>query len=439
MTTAQIKLPSPKLVELFSGEARYRVAWGGRGSGKTRSLALMSAVWGYKLGMSGASGQILSAREFMNSLSDSSFEEIKQAIQAVPWLDDYYDCGDRYIKSKDGRITYTFSGLRHSLDSIKSKARILLAWVDEASAVSEEAWVKLIPTVREEGSEIWVSYNPENKDDPVEKRFRFADDPAIKKAEVNWDDNCYFPKVLEAERLRDKAHRPELYSHIWEGDYLDYKEGAYFKDQMQQVREEGRIKTLPRIDNPPCSTFWDIGNSDGIAIRVVQKVGHEYRLVDFYEEWGATYADTVRWLQSLNRVWDAHYLPHDAAHSRQGMHDNKSPQQMLEELMPRTEFIIVPRIQELDWGIQQTRDMFPTFWFEDSESVQKGIEHINLYSRKWSTNEKRWLNRPDKSEGHSEAADALRQMAQAYYGGMMDAPIDKWGSGPLKRNLQGVV
>ena len=90
---AQIELP-PKLVPIFEGKARYRAAFGGRGSGKTRSFALMTAVKGYQLGKSGVKGQILCAREFMNSLGESSLEEIKIAIQSVPWLDDYYELGE---------------------------------------------------------------------------------------------------------------------------------------------------------------------------------------------------------------------------------------------------------------------------------------------------------------------------------------------------------
>ncbi len=151
MSSVQFKLP-PKLVPVFQGEARYRGSWGGRGSGKTRSFALMTAVEGYRYGKSGISGQILCAREHLNSLDESSLEEVKSAIRSVDWLEDYYEIGERYIRSKDGNIKYVFAGLRHNLDSIKSKAKLLLCWVDEAESVSEAAWRKLVPNVREEGS-----------------------------------------------------------------------------------------------------------------------------------------------------------------------------------------------------------------------------------------------------------------------------------------------
>ena len=132
----------------------------------------MTAVWGMRWGVSGKQGQILCAREHLNSLDESSMEEVKSAIRSVDCLNSYYEIGEKYIRSRDGRITYVFSGLRRNLDSIKSKARILLCWVDEAETVTETAWQKLIPTVREDDSEIWVTWNPESKQSATHNRFR---------------------------------------------------------------------------------------------------------------------------------------------------------------------------------------------------------------------------------------------------------------------------
>ena len=132
----------------------------------------MAAVRGYMWGQEGRQGQILCAREYMNSLAESSFTEIEGAIRAYDWLENYYEIGERFIRSKDRNIEFTFSGLRRNLDSIKSKSRILLCWIDEAETVSNEAYDKLIPTVREEDSEIWISYNPESTQSATHQRFR---------------------------------------------------------------------------------------------------------------------------------------------------------------------------------------------------------------------------------------------------------------------------
>jgi len=188
----------------------------------------MSAVFGYQIGSNGGSGVILCAREFMNSLDESSMEEVKEAIRSVPWLADYYETGEKYIRSKDGRIKYVFSGLRHNLDSLKSKAKILIAWVDEADPVSDKAWIKLIPTVREDGSEIWVTWNPENEESSTKRRF--IDQPPSNSVivQLNWRDNPWFPDTLNEERLNDMKRDALLYQHIWEGECLTVTDAQIF-------------------------------------------------------------------------------------------------------------------------------------------------------------------------------------------------------------------
>ncbi|MEY0977208.1 PBSX family phage terminase large subunit [Providencia rettgeri] len=221
MTVARIEIP-PKLIPAFEGNYRYRCSHGGRGSAKTRTFALMTAIRGYMAAMNGQSGVILCAREYMNSLEESSMEEVKQAIRSVPWLNNFYELGEKYIRTKCRSVSYVFAGLRHNLDSIKSKARILIAWVDEAESVSEIAWTKLAPTVREAGSEIWVTWNPERDGSATDKRFRKNPPDNAVVVEMNYDDNPWFPSVLEDERLNDQARLDSAtYAWIWEGAYLE--------------------------------------------------------------------------------------------------------------------------------------------------------------------------------------------------------------------------
>ena len=221
MTVARIEIP-PKLIPAFEGNYRYRCSHGGRGSAKTRTFALMTAIRGYMAAMNGQSGVILCAREYMNSLEESSMEEVKQAIRSVPWLNDFYELGEKYISTKCRSVNYVFAGLRHNLDSIKSKARILIAWVDEAESVSEIAWTKLTPTVREAGSEIWVTWNPERDGSATDKRFRKNPPDNAIVVEMNYGDNPWFPSVLEEERLSDQERLDSAtYAWIWEGAYLE--------------------------------------------------------------------------------------------------------------------------------------------------------------------------------------------------------------------------
>lgn len=241
MSKARIELP-PKLIPVFSGEARYRGAYGGRGSAKTRSFALMTAVRAYMLAEAGASGVILGAREYMNSLSESSMEEIKQAIRSVPWLDAYFDIGEQYIRTKNRRVSYVFAGLRHNLDSIKSKARILIAWVDEAESVSEVAWQKLTPTVREQGSEIWVTWNPEKDGSPTDKRFRKEPPPNSKIVELSYSHNPWFPEVLEQERLADRDRLDDqTYAWVWDGAYRENSDAQILSGKYRVAEFEPQV------------------------------------------------------------------------------------------------------------------------------------------------------------------------------------------------------
>lgn len=218
---AQIELP-PKLIPVFTGPARYRGAHGGRGSGKTRTFALMTAVRAMMFAQAGVSGVILCGREFMNSLEDSSMEEVKQAIRSVPWLDAYFEMGERYIRTKNRRVSYVFVGLRHNVDSLKSKARVLVAWIDEAESVSEIAWMKLRPTVREANSEVWITWNPERDGSPTDQRFRKAAPKNSRIVEMNYTDNPWFPDVLEQDRQDDRERLDDQsYAWIWEGAYRE--------------------------------------------------------------------------------------------------------------------------------------------------------------------------------------------------------------------------
>lgn len=228
MSIARINLP-PKLVPVFSAQGvRYRAAYGGRGSGKTRTFAKMAAVHGYRMGMSGRKGSILCGREYMNSLEDSSLEEIKQAIYSEPFLLNYYNVGDKYIKSHDGNIKFLFAGLRHNLDSIKSKSEVLLAWVDEADAVSDIAWRKLRPSVRAKDSEIWATWNPEIDGSATDSFFIKNPPSGLAIANINYQDNPFFSGELENERLIDLSRDPDMYAHVWDGQYLSRSDAQIF-------------------------------------------------------------------------------------------------------------------------------------------------------------------------------------------------------------------
>lgn len=303
MTTLSIKLP-PKLVPVFAApNMRVRGAYGGRGSAKTRSFAKMAAVRGAMWAAEGREGIVLCGRQHMNSLEESSLAEVKAAIASEPWLVQQYDVGEKYVRTRDGRVHFAFRGLWQNLASIKSKARILLCWVDEAEEVSEEAYVELIPTIREEGSELWVTWNPKKEGSATDQRYGplATLDSDMVVVEINYRDNPWFPEVLERERQRDLRDRPEQYGHIWEGKYATALTGAYFARQLLEAEQQGRIGRVPFDPLLPVLTFHDIGGTsaraDYYSIVVAQFVGQTIHVLDHYSAQGQPISEHVAWMR----------------------------------------------------------------------------------------------------------------------------------------------
>lgn len=388
MTSAQVAMP-PCLIDVFTGTADVRGAYGGRGSGKTRTFAKMAAVQGYIHGMAGGSGIILCARQFMNSLEDSSLEEVKRAIEDEPWLLAYYEIGEKYIKSKDGRIQFTFAGLDRNIASIKSKGRILLCWVDEAEPVTDEAWLTLIPTLREEGdgwsAELWVTWNPKRKSAAVEVRFRNSKDPLYKIVACNWRDNPKFPAKLERDRLRDFEERPDQYDHIWEGGYATTLVGAYFAKHLAQAKQEGRISRVAADPLMTLRAFVDIGgtgrNADAFTIWIAQFIGKEIRVLDYYEAVGQPLAAHLVWLRSKGYTGDklTVWLPHDG--NTQDKVFDVSYKSALIEAGYSVEVVPNQGKGAAMARIECARRMFPQMWFNE-ETTEAGREAVGFYHEK---------------------------------------------------------
>lgn len=379
----------------------------------------MAAVQGFIHGSAGQSGIILCARQFMNSLEDSSLEEVKRAIESEPWLLDYYDLGDKYIKSRDGRINFTFAGLDRNIASIKSKGRLLLCWVDEAEPVTDEAWLTLIPTLREEGTdwnaELWVTWNPRRKTAPVEGRFRLSSDPLTKVVELNWRDNPRFPDKLERDRQRDMAERPDQYGHIWEGEYVTALAGAYFAQQLTQAKAEKRIGFVPADPLMTIRLWADIGGTGAKADNFVfwagQFIGREIRLLNHYEQQGQPIASHLNWLRSQGYTPDKAqiWLPHDG-----------DTQDKVNDVSYRSAFeqagYVVTVVPNQGKGaamlrVEAARRLFPSMWF-NAETTQSGIDALGWYHAKKDA--ARGIDLGPEHDWASHSADAFGLMAVAY-------------------------
>lgn len=233
--TVEVVLP-PKMVPVFNsprGAVRYRCAYGGRGSGKSYSFALMAAAFGRAEPL-----RILGTREFQASIKESFYAEVQRVIEDTPWLDDFYDIGKSYIRGANG-TEFIFRGLRHNISAIQSMADIDLAIVEEAEGVPETSWQKLTPTIRAPRSEIWAIWNPQDRDSPVDKRFlqNTPENAVIRK--LNYHDNPWMPKVLEEERRHDQEILdPATYAHIWEGAYLENSDAQILHGKVRVAEFE---------------------------------------------------------------------------------------------------------------------------------------------------------------------------------------------------------
>ena len=245
---AQIKLQIPeKFNGFFDKPARYRVAYGGRGSTKSWTYAQMLIIKTME-----RKRRILCAREFQKSIRDSSHKLLADTIERLG-LRGEFEVGETFIRHKTNGSDFIFKGLKHNADEIKSTEGIDICWVDEAHRTSSRSMSLLIPTIRKEGSEIWFSFNPEDEEDEVYQRFVINTPPARSViCHINWDDNPWFSKELEEERLYDLANKPKEYSHVWEGKLKVALEGAYYAEELAKIRE----KYIRLHIHMVCTVYW---------------------------------------------------------------------------------------------------------------------------------------------------------------------------------------
>ena len=217
-------LPLKAIQVLQATNKRYRVLYGGRGSGK--STAFATAVILKAL----SDKRILCGREIQNSIRDSVHRLLCDRIIEMG-LTEYFIITQDSIKSVYG-AEIIFRGLKNNVSEIKSLQGISIVWVEEAEKVSENSWQTLIPTIREEDSEIWVSFNPESESSPAYQRFVIKPREDCVSQLLNWQDNEHFPQVLHKEMEYDRRIDYEKYLHVWEGQVKRYGDALIFKNKF---------------------------------------------------------------------------------------------------------------------------------------------------------------------------------------------------------------
>jgi phage terminase large subunit len=395
------------------GRARYKGAWGGRGSGKSHFFAEMMISDSIReRGL-----RSVCIREIQKTLAHSSKRliESKLAEHRIGEAQGFKVFKECIMTPYDGIII--FHGMQdHNAESIKSLEGFKRAWWEEAQTASANSLNLLRPTLRAEGAELWFSWNARRKSDPVDMMLRGAETPTgAAVVQANWRDNPWFPTALEQERMDCLRMHPDQYDHIWEGGYLNIAEGAYFAKHLADAKSEGRIGRVAADPLMTIRLFVDIGGTgakaDAFALWAAQFIGKEIRVLDYYEAVGQDLATHIAWMRSRGYTPDRAqiWLPHD------GATQDKVFSVSYESALRSAEYkvTVVPNQGKgaAAARVEAARRLLPSVWFAE-ETTRGGREALGWYHER--KDDQRNIGLGPVHDWSSHGADAFGLMAIAY-------------------------
>lgn len=387
----------PEKLRFLFTPARYKVAYGGRGSAKSWSFARALLVQAAAKPL-----RVLCTREVQKSIRDSVHRLLGDQIQEMG-LGAFYEVLNDEIRGKNGS-TFLFAGLSsHTVESIKSYEGVDIVWVEEAHKVTRKSWTILIPTIRKSGSEIWISFNPELDDDETYVRFVVNKPPDSIVVRVNYDDNPWFPDVLKQERehARETLSADE-YGNIWEGKCRAALDGAIYANEIRDATENGRICNVPYESKFKAHVIFDLGWNDSTSIIVAQRHLSEIRVIDFIENDHKTLDWYSAELKERRYNWGKLWLPHDGAHK--DIKSGTSAEKIMRDFGWKVG--IVPNVP-IETGIKAAKMALPRVYFDKTKAAGL-VQHLKRYRRSIpiTTGEP---GTPLHDE-HSHASDAFRYM-----------------------------
>ena len=430
----KLRIPTAGVFLPLLEPARYKGAWGGRGSGKSHFFAGLLVEDALRI----KGARIACIREVQKSLKQSAKKLIEDKLIAFGLGEAQGFKVFREVIETPGDGIIIFQGMAdHTSDSIKSLEGFDRAWVEEAQSLSDRSMTLLRPTIRKDGSELWFSWNPMRPTDPVDMMLRGAKLPtgaAVVKA--NWSDNPWLPGVLDQERRDCLDVTPERYGHIWDGEYATVLEGAYYARHLTDAQLQGRIAHVAPDPLMSLHACWDIGGtsgkSDATSIWIVQYIGTEIRVLDYYEAVGQPFDAHVNWLRSHGYGEAICVLPHDGV-----KHDAVfavTPESYLRQAGFTVEVVKNQGKGAALQRIDAVRQAFPSMRF-NAETTEGGREALGWYHER--RDEVRAIGLGPEHDWSSHAADAFGLVAIFQKSATI---TDDWGkSGALKRNLRGIA
>jgi phage terminase large subunit len=398
----QVEFPE-KLAILFE-PSRYKVLYGGRGGAKSWGIARALLIIAAR-----KPTRVLCAREFQTSIKDSVHKLLSDQIYAMG-LDAHFEITQNSIRGVNGS-EFAFVGLKNNIANVKSYEGVDICWVEEANTTSKMSWSILIPTIRKEKSEIWVSFNPELETDETYQRFVANPPDDCQIVKVNWQDNPWFPETLKLEKDALYARDREAYNTVWEGMCRQTVDGAIFAKEMQQAEFDGRITRVPYDATKPVLAIFDIGWSDATAIWFLQFVGMETRLIRYYETNQTTMSEILAKMQTFGYVYETLYLPHDAQNKTLAANGRS-----IEDIVRAAGFNvrIIDRVPIAD-SINAARTIFSKCYF-DRENCYEGLQCLRHYRYDVEPDSGNFSRKP-LHDNYSHGADAFR-----YIGLMINEP-----------------
>jgi phage terminase large subunit len=387
-----------KLQCLFQPEkSRYRVLFGGRGGAKSWGVSRALLIKGAQRPL-----RILCAREFQTSIRDSVHKLLCDQIIDLR-LDGFYEITQTSIRGKNG-TEFSFIGLKNNIANVKSYEGVDICWVEEAQTTSRLSWNVLIPTIRKQDSEIWVTFNPELESDETYQRFVIHPPANSVVQKINWSDNPWFPETLNIEKNSLRDRDIESYNTVWEGICRQTVDGAVFAREMQMADLEERITKVPYDPSKPVHAVFDLGWSDATAIWFVQWIGMETRLIRYHEDSQRTISEYLAKMQTYGYVYDTLWLPHDAENKTLAA-AGRSIDQIVRAAGYKTK--IIPRTPIPD-SINAARTLFRNCWF-DRENCADGLQCLRHYRFDVDPDTKAFSKNPVHDE-YSHGADAFRML-----------------------------
>lgn len=398
---SKIQVQIPEVFDYLFTPSRYKTGYGGRGGGKSTGFGDGALVKGIQ-----RPTKILCCREYQTSIAESIHALLSKQIYKNG-MGDNYIIQEKKIIGRNG-TEIIFKGLKKNIEEIKGMDGIDLAYADEAHNVSNKSWELLIPTIRNENSEIWITFNTKNITDPTYQRFVAKKSPDNICKMISYRDNPFFPNVLELERIKMLNDDPEAYEHVWEGGPDTRRSGAIFAKQLAKARIENRITFVPY--NPAFQVFtaWDLGFGDATAIWFLQFVGRELRWLSYYENCGEQldhYSQIVK-AKPYNYMVNGHFLPHDGAHGN--IRGDTVSNQLFDLGLSNQ---VLDREQDITPGIELLRQTINYSAFDQDECVD-GIFSLENYGYEWDE-ERGIFKRKPTHNWASHGASAARYAAIA--------------------------